>query len=306
MLGAFADLPNLTPADSLTTLESQIGRRLRIDNHYYDWTDGFPGPRDTADVAVGRIPMITWWGTKYASINNGSQDGLIRARAQQVKSFGKPLFIRWAAEMNGDWFAWGGPQNNNDTSGFISAWRRIHDIFAAQGVNNVAWVWAPNADSKPGGIDPTSWNNWRKYYPGDAYVDWVGIDGYNWGSSQSWSSWTSLASLIAPVYADYAARKPIMVAETASAEQGGDKSAWLDAARDVLKTRFQHVAALVYFDQDKETNWSVTSSPAALRSFRALARDPYFAPRGPRLLASAAQPPVRPGLGRRGPFFGIE
>jgi hypothetical protein len=312
LLGAYVDdtgrwIDDATAESGVSRLEAALGRRLDVDQHYYAWTDRFPTGLEHWDVQGGRVPLISWSGTTLGDVLSGRFDAMIHERARDVKALGAPVFLRWGWEMNGNWSADDGSHNNaaGQTNGpqlYVQAWRHIHDIFTAEGATNAVWVWSPNASDVPA----APWNHWTRYYPGDAYVDWVGIDGYNWGSSQSWSSWTSFASLIAPVYADYAGRKPIMVAETASAEQGGDKSAWLDAVRDVLKTRFQHVGALVYFDQNKETNWSVTSSPAALRSFRALARDPYFAPRGARLLANAAQPPVKPGLGRRGPFFGIE
>src|SRR5581483_2417544 len=117
------------------------------------------------------------------------------------------------------------------------------------------------------------------YYPGDAYVDWVGIDGYNWGTSQSWSSWQSLADIVGPVYRDYAAKKPIMVAETASAEAGGDKAAWIQAAASSLARDFPAVRAFLWFEVSKETDWRVESSTSALAAFRTLAQSAYFSAR---------------------------
>jgi beta-mannanase len=143
-------------------------------------------------------------------------------------------------------------------------------------------VWSPNASDVPS----ASWNHWTRYYPGDRYVDWVGIDAYNWGTTHTWSSWTSLASMIAPLYADYARRKPIMIAETASTSAGGDKTTWLESVRTSLESRFPGVAALVYFETVKETDWSVSSSPGALQAFRALASDPYFEPEIAQLAAA--------------------
>ena len=84
--------------------------------------------------------------------------------------------------------------------------------------------------------------------------------------------------MMAGVYADYGARKPIMVAETGSTEQGGNKAAWFGDVQASLQSQFPSVAALVYFEQSKETNWRVDSSPAALAGFRTLANDRYFNP----------------------------
>lgn len=274
MLGTFSSYAGLTGTQSTQLLESQLGRRLRISNHYYDWADPFPGPAEQDDVASGRMPMITWWGINDAMIIDGSQDALIRARAAAIAALGKPVFLRWGAEMNGDWYPWSGPQNGNDPSQFVYAWRHIHDVFAAMGVTNVSWVWAPNADSHPGGVDRTSWNNWTSYYPGDPYVDWVGIDGYNWGGSQ----WDSLGAIFGPVYNSYVGRKPIMIAETGSVETGGNKNAWIADAEGWIKSH-GGVRAFVYFDTDQSSSgldWRIDTSPSSLSAFKALATDPYF------------------------------
>jgi hypothetical protein len=275
IFGAYVDLPGLTLQSSVLSREAQLGRRLGVDSHYYNWADSFPGSVENADAVVGRTPMDTWWGIDPRLIVNGSQDSLISARAKAVAAYGKPLFLRWGAEMNGNWFAWSGSVVGDDPSVFVAAWRHIHDIFAAVGVHNVAWVWAPNADSHPGGVSNTSWNNWRNYYPGDAYVDWVGIDGYNWGSRNSWQSF---GQIFAPVYEDYSERKPIMIAESGSVEAGGNKAAWLADAATWIKAH-PDIAALVWFDTDRSSSrldWRASSSPSALSAYMTMARDPYF------------------------------
>src|SRR5207253_2783842 len=112
-------------------------------------------------------------------------------------------FIRWAWEMNGDWHPWGGADNGGDPASFVSAWRHIHDIFAAHHATNVAWVWGPNWNSNP----DTSWNDVSRYDPGDDYVDWVGVSGYM-------VDYRTCSALFGPVYAKFSDRKPIMIAET--------------------------------------------------------------------------------------------
>ena len=220
--------------------------------------------------------MITWWGTTNSAVTDGSFDALIEARADDVKAFAKPVYLRFGAEMNGNWYAWSGPQNDNDPSSFVAAWRHIHDIFSRVGADNVIWVWAPNADSKPGGVAVTSWNNWRNYYPGDRYVDWVGIDGYNWGTPGG--DWQSFREIFSPIYKDYSSRKPIMIAETSSVEEGGSKRVWIRYAKRWIK-RHPSVKALCWFDTNLSAtriDWRINSSGGAFRAFRRLARDPYF------------------------------
>jgi len=275
ILGAFTSLPGLTEQVSTTTRETQLGRKYALNSHYYDWADPFPGTPEKADTAAGRTPMVTWWGIDPRQIVNGSQDALITTRAKAVAAYGKPLFLRWGAEMNGNWYAWSGTKVGNDPSVFVAAWRHIRDVFTTVGVKNAAWVWAPNADSHPGGTDVTSWNNWRNYYPGDAYVDWVGIDGYNWGATDSWQSF---GQVFGPVYADYVGRKPIMIAETGSVEAGGNKAAWLADAAVWIKAH-RSVMALVYFDTNQSSSgidWRADSTTASLNAYITVARDPYF------------------------------
>jgi hypothetical protein len=274
VMGAFVNLPGQTQTTSMPYRERQWGITFGIASHYYDWADPFPGRLEAADEQAGRTPMVTWWGTDLTAINNGSQDALITAAAARVKAFGHPLFLRWAAEMNGDWYTWSGALTPGGPASFVRAWQRIHDIFAAAGVENASWVWAPNADSHPGGTSPTAANNWRNYYPGDAYVDWVGIDGYNRGSTPN-QSWESFASIFDPVYADYAGRKPIMIAETSSVDAGGDKGAWIDGARSWIKTH-PDVHALVWFDTTTSCDWRADSSPSAWTAMTGLVHDPYF------------------------------
>jgi FlgD Ig-like domain/Glycosyl hydrolase family 26 len=256
--------------------EKQIGRRLDVDQHYYAWTDRFPSGLERSDLANGRIPMITWKGTSLAEVLSGRDDGMIRARARGVRALGRPVFLRWGWEMNGSWSEWGGASNGGAGVGpkrYIEAWRHIHDLFRQEGASNVAWVWSPNDSDVPS----QPWNHWTRYYPGDAYVDWVGIDGFNWGTSQDWSSWRSLAEIIEPIYRDYAGRKPIMVSETGSARHGGSKAQWLDDARSSLEQRFPHVRAFVYFDAPgSPADWRVTTSATAGSAYKAWAHDPYF------------------------------
>src|SRR6185436_17516550 len=111
-------------------------------------------------------------GFPLTEIVNGTHDTLIKSRAQAAKALGKLFFLRWGHEMNGNWYPWDGSHNGANqaaTATYVSAYRHIHDLFAAAGASNVRWVFSPNVDSVPG--DP--WNQWSNYYPGDGYVDWL-------------------------------------------------------------------------------------------------------------------------------------
>ena len=265
--------------------EEMIGRRMQIDLHYYDWGSRFPGREERDDVANGRIPMLTWepWHASgccpaptLGEIASGAHDDVIRERARAVRGFRHPVFFRFAHEMNGDWYPWGGYENARNPSLYVKAYRRVFEIFRDEGAANAAFVWSPNWESVP----KEGWNNFRNYYPGDAYVHWVAVDAYN----RFLSRWTSLSTLVEPVYRAFP-DKPFMLAETGTIEDPnvpGRKADWIREAHADLKTVMPNVKAFVWFHRppsDSEPiDWRVDTSPSALEAFRAMAADPYFRP----------------------------
>ena len=276
LLGAFVG------TGTLAQLETTLGRKVAVSHNFVGWNDDYTSwVRST--LTGGRIPLVTWepWingtGVSIDDIASGGQDAMIRSRAQAAGGIGQKFFLRWGHEMNGNWYPWDGFHNGASAAAagkYIAAYRHIHDLFVAAGATNVLWVFCPNVDSVPG----DAWNAWSNYYPGDAYVDWMGFDGYNWGTVQTGSTWRSFASIAGTIYAGLAGKaKPIMLAETASTEQGGDKAAWISGIVPALKTS-PSIKALVWFHMNKETDWRVDSSSAARDAFVTMARDAYFNP----------------------------
>jgi hypothetical protein len=286
----------------VTSFEAMIHRRITLDQRYPSWTEMFPNANDQWDVDNGRIPLNTWepWGTTLRSIALGVYDDLIRAHADAAKMFDRLFFIRFGHEMNGNWYPWSGAHNNDHPltdgpSKYVAAWRHVHDIFAQEGANNAVWVWCPNRISVPN--DP--WNDYHNYYPGDAYVDWVCIDGYNRGPATSRGSGNSFSSLMSPIYATYATSKPIMIGETSSVERGVSKARWIADAESGIKSKFPSVAAFVWFNARKTYDWRAQSSESALDAFTRLANDPWFAAKPPLVLTRARAPePNAPMLKR--------
>jgi len=203
---------------------------------------------------------------------------MITTRATAAKNVGQKFFLRWGHEMNGNWYPWDGYHNGANagaTAKYISVYHHIHDIFVNQGATNVLWVFCPNVDSVPG----DAWNQWANYYPGDTYVDWMGFDGYNWGTSTTGGTWQSFTSIASRIYSGLAAKnKPIMIPETASSELGGDKAAWIAGVVPALKSSYPSIRALVWFDMNKETDWRMDSSAPATTASITMANDPNFNP----------------------------
>ena len=167
-----------------------------------------------------------------AAIRSGRWDALLERRAQACREFGAPLYLRWAAEFNGGW---------NPCYG---RGPRLRGRVAPHGRR----LPGRRRDERALGLCPIALEqrfraaeDWRNYYPGDRFVDLVGMDGYNWGTARSWSRWQSFEAIFGPLYADYAGRKPIMICEIGSAEVGGDKSAWVRDMGASLAGRFSRV-----------------------------------------------------------------
>jgi hypothetical protein len=138
----------------------------------------------------------------------------------------------------------------------------------------VRWVWAPNVYGQ-GGVEP-----FQAYYPGNEWVDYVALDGYNWGTSgQGTDRWESLYEVFAASYKRITelSSKPVILSEVASGEAGGDKAEWIrNGFLKTIPNSFPRVAAVVWFDYDKEEDWRVNSSPEALQAFREVAASPLY------------------------------
>lgn len=276
--------------------ESLAQKKIAIEMFYTGWpvnrTADFPKGQCDAIVLKDALPHITWepWvnGFPYAldGIISGSYDSYIVGYASAVKSWAKPLFIRLGHEMNGDWYPWGGKNNGGGTMNgfgdpavadgperFIAAYRRVHRLFDSVGVTNVSWIWCPNNGSAPN--EP--WNQPEHFYPGDDVVDWIGLDGYNWGASQTWSGWGSFYDTFKDIYNKFkSSSKPLMIAEFASTELGGDKGKWIRDAYLFNKLLFPRIKAITWFNINKETDWRINSTGGALSGYQSAVSDPYY------------------------------
>jgi hypothetical protein len=253
---------------AVVALEHSLGRKLAIDQIYVPWPRPMPLKVARWDLRNGRVPMISWAGASAKLIASGAYDAQIRTRARQLRALHRPVMLRWFAEMDGKAHL----ADARSPTTFIAAWRHMHRIFASVGATNVRWVWCPNAFDFKTGVA-------QQYYPGSAYVDWIGADGYNWAPRRPSARWTSFGQIFSTFYRwGLAARKPLLVGEFGVLERApGEKAAWFRQAEHELRTQFGGIRAVVYFDSDHQHfNWRVTTSRSAFRAFRAFAADPYF------------------------------
>ena len=267
-------------ANTWHTFESHAGKNPSI----VHW--GVPAPWSSsfntqlaahqAVVANGALSLLSMssGSVPLADIASGKYDSSITTWAQQAKAFGHPFFLRWDWEMNGRWFGWGTTSSNANTpASYVSAWRHMHDLFTQAGATNVTWVWCPNTVFS--GATPLS-----QLYPGDAYVDWTCLDGYNKGGS----NWTSFSNIFGASYdqlMQLAPGKPVMIGETASAEDGGSKATWIQDALAALPSRFPQIRALVWFnwritESGTTYSWPIESSASATSAFASGIGSSYF------------------------------
>lgn len=219
----------------------------------------------------GRIPVFTWepWafeGTtapnwKLSKIANGDHDARLDAAGTALAALNKPVVLRFAHEMNGDWYPWSEKNNGNAVGDYVRAYRRMVDRIRAKNANKVTFAWSPN-------ISYTGSTPLAGLYPGDAYVDVVAVDGYNFGTSQPGKTWDSPQTIFDATFTEIRqfTNKPLWIGETGCAEQGGNKAAWIASLFAYLKTK--NVSLLTWFDYNKEADWRITSTPAATTAWR--------------------------------------
>jgi hypothetical protein len=284
-----------TASDAVSLFENHAQKKISIlhwgtpwfnstswpTNNYYPFqTNLFEKVR-----ARGSISLFTWgpWdgnGNKTTQPNfslsriiNGSRYGancditvtstcktfdmFITEWATAAKNWGYPFFLRFAWEMNGSWYSWSEKANGNQPGDYVNAWRHVHDIFTQVGATNVTWVWCPNVDFS-GSIALEG------LYPGNTYVDWTCMDGYNFGTDPAKpDSWKTFSQVFTPTYnhiQTIAPNKPMMIAETSSSEIGGSKASWItDGIGTQLPNNFPNIHALVWF------NWNFPESGGVIK-----------------------------------------
>ncbi len=161
--------------DSLTpvqTFATSAGMRPNLIGEYISWNDLMDTQGAINTWSYGALYYMVWepYGTTVAAIADGRSDGYITKFARQVRSLNQPVAISFGHEFNGFWYPWG--TTGTTAAQFVAAWRLIHRLFAAADAKNVIWVWNPNVISGEPQLDLSA------YYPGDAYVNWVGVTGY--------------------------------------------------------------------------------------------------------------------------------
>ncbi|MEZ0339568.1 glycoside hydrolase family 26 protein [Mycobacterium sp. pV006] len=241
------------------------GRPLDRVMWFEEFTAAPPVRAIAAVTAMGAVPVVTWepwrWDRRpsptMAMLSAGLFDDHVRRWARALGATGSEVHLRFGHEFNGHWYPWSVP-GGTTAARFVDVWRRIHRIFEQEDAHNVRWVWSANA-----GLDSRA--PLEQWFPGSDHVDVLGIDGYNWGTSQPWSSWIEPDELFAATVAELQSLvgdKPMTISEVGCAEAGGSKPEWIHALIAYLCGETT-ADGLVWFDHHKETDWRTTSSKKA-------------------------------------------
>jgi Glycosyl hydrolase family 26 len=235
---------------AVQSFSQATGVHMALVELYGSFGGAFPQLEASRVTALGSTPFLQW-NPRHAPVGQiaaGKYDTYVRQYAQAVKAFGHSVVLSFGHEMNGSWNRWGA--GHARPAKFVAAWRRIHTIFARQHVPNVSWSWDPSHTAAA----PGPW------WPGAAYVDRIGIDGYQ-RSGQTFAD--IFASRLA--YIRSFTSKPIFIAETSVAPgpgQAGQIRGLFDGVRQY------HLSGFVWFDIDHLEPWRLEGRPTAVRAFR--------------------------------------
>ncbi|MGW7581222.1 glycoside hydrolase family 26 protein [Kitasatospora sp. NPDC054768] len=234
----------------------------------------------------GIMPMVAWEPWDYrkeakedklrgeqpeyalSNIIDGRFDDYIRTWAEGVKGLGYPIALRFAHEMNGYWYPWTEQANGNRKGQYVQAWQHVHDIFKQVGATRVTWVWSPNVDYE----NATSLNT---LYPGEDYVDWVGLSGY-YGTTGV-EKYKSFDQIFQPTIEQIRAftKKPVVITETGATDTSGLKAQWIT---EMFAQLPQHpdIIGVIWYESRKEVDWRVAASGAASEAFAAGVSAPRY------------------------------
>jgi hypothetical protein len=283
---------------TLDSTAAKIGASPNLVGYFSGWDEDFRSEAVTRSWQQGRVPLLTWESRPIGSGNDvieepeyslpriieGGFDDYLRTYARDIVATGLPLVIRLDHEMNGVWYPWnevtskGVSINGNSRGDYVKMWQHVHDIFEAEGANEyVGWLWAPNIVNNLPALqkDPAFL---ASLYPGDEYVDWVGLSGYlrpAFKPDQKFTFDYSFGSSLDQLRA--LTDKPILLAEIGASETGGHKPAWVtsffesftaEENADIIGFSWFNLAVTTYVEGERSTNdWRIDSRADSLLAF---------------------------------------
>lgn len=283
-------------------VSSKVGVQPNSAGYFQGWDKDFRADAVQRSWAKGDLPIITWESQSSTAGNNqadqpeyslgniirGDFDTYLKKYAADIVANGQPVGIRLDQEMNATWYPWseddghGNSVNGNSAGQYVAMWQHVHKIFSAQGANAyVNWIWAPNRVNNLTKTHKTL-EYTKSLYPGDAYVDWIGMSGYERPSGdgpQDGSFEDTFADTLALLRNVPDTSKPIFLAEIGATEGGGLKAGWIDKLftalslpenKDIIGFSWFSLTVTTTLNNQLVTNdWRLNSTSTALQAFSA-------------------------------------
>ncbi|MFI6036475.1 glycoside hydrolase family 26 protein [Streptomyces sp. NPDC051315] len=256
----------------------RTGHRPQVYEFSLDWASDRFDARLIDNVARrGMMPLVAWepWDHReepeeeqlrgeqpryrLSRIIDGAFDAYVRSWAEGIASLGYPVGIRLAHEMNGYWYPWCEQANGNRPGEYVRAWRHVHRIFERAGATNAVWVWSPN-------VHYENATPFEGLYPGDAYVDWVGLSGY-YGTTgrENYRSFDAIFSASERRLRRITA-KPLAITELGATDAAGRKAEWIAGMFRALP-RHPRIIGVIWYQAFRVIDWRVTTSPESVTAF---------------------------------------
>jgi len=286
---------------AIKSVNTMANRKMAFVNTFVAWADssgyasfGSIEPGLNAYHKAGYDVIVTWEEENWQSVITdtswtltallrGKHDQYIQQYAQAAAAWKNKLYIRLFHEMNGNWTNWSYGVNGNTALQMKEAWIHVINIFRQEKATNVKFIWCPNVKA-PVWTDNLPLDS---IYPGDAYVDWIALDGYNWGGSTN-DYWYSFDTIYHSTYNEILSTlsriKPIMVAEVGCDSSHSDwdtstvtKAEWIAEMMNVVPEKYPYIKAVSYFNSNQDgAAWAINTSPSSTTAFLKLAADPRW------------------------------
>lgn len=272
--------------EKIPALEEELDYQFQVILSYVHSVSDFPMAFMEKNWEQGRIVELTYQLTEnnnedmfgyspLLDLYRGVNEEMIREFARAAKEFGHPFLFRVCNEMNSDWTSYGGVVNMADPEIFVACYQRIYEIFQEEGVDNCIWIYNPNDRNAP----PSRWNDALNYYPGNEYVQMIGVTGYNNGTyyrkwAESWREFELIYDTIQSEYGEIFGAFPWIITEFSSSSIGGDKVAWIENMFACIE-KYPNIKIAVWFSAaDYDVDGTVSrpywldETPATLEAFR--------------------------------------
>jgi beta-mannanase len=294
----FGDHEDEVTIERIEKFEEMVGKKQAIVASSSFWGErSFPKRNVEIIQAHGSVPFIYWspWDRPYTiqapntfsltSILEGQHDGYIDDWGRQARENGRPIFVAWGLEMNGDWFPWSGVFYGKAQLGpamYKKAYRYVVERVRAQGASNVIWVFHANNSCSP----DEAWNRMGEYYPGDDVVDWLGLSAY--GQQYPLQGWVECELVFTPAYKEIcrlSIDKPVIMAEWGIGEfpSCGSKAKWITEAFHRFETEYPRLKAAIFWHERWQngglglySNLRVHSSNTSLEAYRKAVASPFW------------------------------